>query len=218
MTTFPGSPRLTKGALVGIEAASPVPSIIIFQYNPTSMTRTLEAQTVGGEGSVFETQRLKGAPVETFKLDEVLIDAADQLEKDDGTVKLFGIYPQLSALEMLIYPRSPQVVANSVLVSQGFIEIVPPMGPLTLFVWGMQRVLPVRITEFSITEEAYDQSLNPIRAKASLGLRVLSYNDLSLAHPGYYIFMAHQLAKEIMANIGSGGSLANIGNIVPFVR
>ena len=62
---------------------------------------------------------------------------------------------------------------------------------------------PVRITSFSITEEAYDANLNPVRAKVSLGLRVLSYNDLSLTNPGYYMFLAHQVVKETMANIGS---------------
>jgi hypothetical protein len=210
MTTFPGSPRLTKGALIGIDPANPVASVIIFQYNPHTMTRSLEAQTAGGEGSIFETQRLKGAPVETIKLDEVEIDLADQLEEGDGIAEALGIYPQLSALEMLIYPKSALVVTNSVMLAAGMIEIVPPMGPMTLFVWGAQRVLPVRLTEFSITEEAFDPNLNPIRAKVSLGLQVLSYNDLSLTHPGYYIFLTHQVVKEAMASIGS---VSNLGNI-----
>jgi hypothetical protein len=211
MTTFPGSPRLTKGALIGIDPANPVASVIIFQYNPHTMTRSLEAQTAGGEGSIFETQRLKGAPVETIKLDEVEIDLADQLEEGDGIAEALGIYPQLSALEMLIYPKSALVVTNSVMLAAGMIEIVPPMGPMTLFVWGAQRVLPVRLTEFSITEEAFDPNLNPIRAKVSLGLQVLSYNDLSLTHPGYYIFLTHQVVKEAMASIGSVSNLGNIG-------
>jgi hypothetical protein len=89
--------------------------------------------------------------------------------------------------------------------------VIPPVAPFTLFIWGPQRVLPVRVSDFSITEEAYDPNLNPIRAKVSLGLRVLSYNDFSVTHPGYYVFLAHQVVKETMAVIGSlnaAGSVA----------
>src|SRR5262249_11712024 len=134
------------------------------------------------------------------------IDATDQLEKAEGIATSMGIYPQLSALETLVYPKSPLVIANTVLLAAGTIEIVPPTAPLTLFIWGVKRILPVRITEFSITEEAYDPALNPIRAKASLGLRVLSYNDLSLSEPAYYMFLAHQVVKEAMGAVGSVGS------------
>ena len=70
-------------------------------------------------------------------------------------------------------------------------------GPFILFVWGPQRVLPVRLTSLSITEEAYDPLLNPIRAKAELSLNVLSYHDLGVLHPGHWLFLAHQMAKEV---------------------
>src|SRR5579862_1380752 len=199
MTTFPGSPRLLKGALVGIDLFNPLASLIVFQYNPETMTRRLQAQTLGGgEGNRTEALRLKGAPIETITLD-VEIDATDQLEKADGVATSLGIYPQLSALEMLIYPKSAVVIANTALMALGTIEVVPPVAPFTLFVWGPKRVLPVRLSDFSIAEEAYDVNLNPIRAKVSLGLRVLSYNDLSVLDPGYYVFLAHQVAKEAMA-------------------
>lgn len=203
MTTFPGSPRLMKGALVGLDIFNPLASLIVFQYNPETMTRRLQAQTLGGgEGDKSEALRLKGAPVETISLD-VEIDATDQLEKGDGVAASLGIYPQLSALEMLMYPKSALVIANTVLLATGTIEVIPPVAPLTLFVWGPKRVLPVRVGDFSIVEEAYDVNLNPIRAKVSLGLRVLTYNDLSITHPGYYVFLAHQVVKEAMAVVGS---------------
>ena len=99
------------------------------------------------------------------------------------------------------------------LAALGTIEIIAPEGPFTLFIWGAKRVLPVRLTEFRVTEEAHDTNLNPIRAKVSLGLRVLSYADLSLTHPGYTLFLAHQITKETMAGIGSINSLASIGNV-----
>src|SRR5205823_915706 len=129
-----------------------------------------------------EAMRLKGPPVETIKPDAEL-DATDQLEFPDQNPKTlqFGIYPQLAALETIVYPQSSHLQQNNTLASFGTLEIVPMEAPLTLFVWSKNRIVPVRLTEFSITEEAFDPSLNPIRAKVSLGMRVLSVNDLSFA-------------------------------------
>jgi hypothetical protein len=198
-----------KGALIGVDPFNPVASVIVFQYNPDSLTRTLEAQGGAEGGDRSELLRLKGPPVESIKLD-VEIDASDQLETDNATALSVGIYPQLSALEMLIYPKSALVIANTVLLAAGTIEVIPAMAPLTLFVWGAKRTVPVRLKEFSITEEAYDASLNPIRAKVSLGLRVLTYSDLPLAHPGYALFLAHQVAKETMATLASVGAITDV--------
>src|SRR5262245_40656256 len=217
MSSFSRSPRVLKGAIVGVDIFNPLASVVIFQYNPDTMTRTLQAQASGDAGSRSEALRLKGAPVETIKLD-VEIDATDQLETGNTLAETTGIYPQLSALEMLLYPKSALVIANTVLLALGTLEIIPPIGPFTLLIWGLKRVLPVRLTEFSITEEAYDTGLNPIRAKVNLGLRVLSYNDLSITNPGYYIFLAHQVAKEVMATIGSVGNIGAVagGNVSLF--
>jgi hypothetical protein len=201
MTTFPGSPRVLKGAIVSIDPITPIPNVIIFQYNPDSLTRTLKARTAGAGAARAEAQLLTGPPEETIKVD-VEMDAADQLEKSDPIAATMGIYPQISALEMLSYPKSALAIANTALLATGVIEIAPPSAPLTLFIWGPQRVLPVLVTECSITEDAYDPALNPIRAKVSLGLRVLSYSDLSITNPGYYIFLAHQILKETMSAVG----------------
>jgi hypothetical protein len=209
MTAFPGSPRILKGALVSIDPLIPVPNVIVFQYNPDTLSRTLKPRAPGGDGARSEAQRLAGPPEETIKVD-IEIDAADQLETGDGVATSVGVYPQLSALEMLIYPKSATVIANTALLATGVIEIIPADGPLTLFIWGAQRILPVRVTDCTITEEAYDPSLNPIRAKAGLGLRVLSYNDLSITNPGYYIFLAHQVAKETMSLINLGSDLSSV--------
>jgi hypothetical protein len=213
MTTFPGSPRVLKGAIIGLDPVNPYASIIIFQYNPDTLRRTLQVQSAGagsGTGSVdrSEALRLRGAPVENITLD-VEIDATDQLANGNPLAASLGVYPQLSALEMLLYPKSSLVIANTILALTGTIELIPPEAPLTLFVWGPKRVLPVRLTTFSITEDAYDVDLNPIRASVNLGLRVLSYSDLSLTHPGYYLFLAHQVTKEVMATIGSTNGLVD---------
>ena len=99
MTTFPGSPRLLKGAIVGVDPFNPLASVIVFQYNPHTLTRTLRAQTAGGggvEGARGEALRLKGPPQETIKLN-VEIDAADQLKQSRFPVTTPGLYPALAA-------------------------------------------------------------------------------------------------------------------------
>ena len=217
MTTFPGSPRLTKGAIIGFDLLTPLASVIIFQYNPKSLTRRLEAQTTGQDGARSEVLRLSGPPAETITINELEIDATDQLEQAQATAVSMGISPQLSALEMLLYPKSALVIANTVLLAVGTIEVVPTEAPFTLFVWGAKRVLPVRITGFTITEQEYDPTLNPIRATVNLSMRVLTYDDFPITHPGYALFLAHQVVKETMAVVGSVsdvGALAD-GNISP---
>ncbi|NTX07788.1 hypothetical protein HUA74_42530 [Myxococcus sp. CA051A] len=209
MSSFPRTPRTQRGAIVAVDPFNPVASLVVFQYNPDTMTRTLTPQMSGDGGNDrTEALRLAGPPVENIRVD-VEIDATDQLANGDPIAGSLGIYPQLSSLEMLIYPKSAQVILNAVLMQVGTLEVVPATAPLTLFIWGPKRVLPVKLTEFTITEEAFDPNLNPIRAKVSLGLRVLSYNDLPLLHPGYALFLTHQVVKEAMAVVGSISGVAN---------
>lgn len=215
MTTFPGSPRLTKSGLVIIDpATAAVLRVISFQYNPDSLTRTLQVQAAAGPGggARSEALRLKGPPVETFKL-EVELDATDQLEfpEQHQDAAQLGLYPQLAALETLVYPPSDMVLANNRLARAGTLEITPAQSPLTLFIWSKNRILPVRVTEFSITEEAFDPLLNPIRARVSLGMRVLNVNDLGFSHQGGNLFMLHHQQKERLAALLKGGSLDALG-------
>lgn len=201
MTSFPGSPRVVKGAIVGFDVFNPAASMIPFQYNPDSVTRSLRPRGSGG-GNRAEPLRLDGPPEETLRF-EMVLDATDGLERDDARTVASGVHPQLAALEMLLYPKSAVVIANTALMAAGVIEVLPPDGPFTLLIWGARRVLPVRLTELSITEEAHDPQLNPIRAKVQVGMTVLSTHDFSVTHPGYYVFLAHQVVKEALAVVGS---------------
>ena len=213
MTSFPNSPRLIKGGIVLIDPSSgAIRRVIALQYNPDTLTRTLQVQAVGPEGDRLEALRLKGPPNETIKLDAE-IDATDQLEHPDqnANAATLGIFPQLAALETIVYPTSGSLQANNILAQIGTIEIAPSETALTLFVWSKTRVLPVRITDFSITEEAFDANLNPIRAKISLGLRVLSVNDLGFDHKGGNLFMSYLQNKEQLAARAVGGSLSTLG-------
>src|SRR5262245_8367135 len=187
MTTFPGTPKTLRGGIVLVDPSSgAVIRVIALQYNPDSISRTLQVQGAGeGGGARSEALRLKGPAVETFKL-EAELDATDQLADPDSNPNAvqFGLHPQIAALESLVNPTVSDLVDQNTLASFGTIEIAPTEAPLALFVWSAQRVVPVRITEFSVTEEAFDPSLNPIRAKLSLGLRVLSVEDLPFSHKG----------------------------------
>lgn len=214
MTTFPNSPRLLKGGIVLIDPnSSAVRRIIVLQYNPDTLSRTLQVQGIGGEGGDrLEALRLKGPAVETIKL-EAEIDATDQLEFPDKnpTAAQLGIYPQLAALETIIYPTSGQLLSNNSLAQSGTLEIAPMEAPLSLFIWSKNRIQPVRITEFSVTEEAFDPALNPIRAKVSLGLRVLSVDDLGFGHKGGSLFMSYLQQKESLAAKSPPGALNPLG-------
>jgi hypothetical protein len=213
MSTFPQSPRVLRGALVGVDPTNPLASVVVFQYNPDTLTRTITPQTSGtqGTGATTEAVRLTGPPQETIKLD-ITVDATDQLERGAAPATEVGVLPQLAALELLVYPKSAIVIANEVLLRMGVIEIIPPEAPLTLLVWNDQRVLPVRITDFAITEEFFDPALNPIRARVALSLRVLTYRDLGLLSVGGALFMAHQVAKEVLATRNSVTAAAQLAS------
>ena len=214
MNAPPISPRLLKGGIVLIDSqSSAVRRVIALQYNPDTLSRTLQVQAVGSDGQDrSEALRIKGPANETIKLDAE-IDATDQLEFPDQNrgVTQFGLFPQLAALETLVYPSSAQLQANNARQGAGELEIIPMESALTLFVWSKSRVVPVRITDFSITEEAFDAALNPIRAKISLGMRVLTVNDVGFAHKGGSLFMSYLQNKERLAGLSQGGALSALG-------
>lgn len=213
MTTFPGAPSLLKGGIVLVDAqTAAVQRVIPLQYNPDSVSRTLEPQMVqpdGGDRS--ELLRFKGPANETITI-EAEIDATDQLEHPDTSPSVLqvGIYAKLAALETSISPPSAALIANNLLASIGSLEILPMEGPLTLFVWSRRRVLPVRITQFGVNEDAFDPSLNPLRAKVTLTMRVLGVNDLPFAHKGSSLFLAYLQQKEQLA-AGQSAALGTLG-------
>jgi hypothetical protein len=214
-TSFPNSPRLVKGGLVLMDVdTSVVRSVIALQYNPDSLSRTLQIQaaTGGQDGVRVDALRLRGPAVETIKL-EAELDATDQLElpKQFPVTARLGLQPQLAQLEMLINPSVATLQADDAMANAGTLEIIPLEQPLTLFVWGRVRVVPVRLTDFSVTEEAFDPALNPIRAKVSLGLRVLNVDDLGFAHPGGRMFMNYLSNKEQLAQQTASAAISVLG-------
>lgn len=209
--SFPShAPRHLKGALIGVDPFNPLASVVVFQYNPETMSRRLEPRGPAADSERGEAFRLSGPPKETITL-SVEIDATDQLAEAHPLAVASGIGPTLAALEMMLYPKSALVIANTMLAAAGTVEILPAEGPMVLFVWGATRVLPVRVASMSITEEAYDTLLNPTRAKVELSLAVLGYNDLKLTSPGNALFFVHQVTKEVLATTNMFNSVQNVG-------
>lgn len=211
MTGYSRSPRLVRGGLVVVDPATGrTLRVITLQYNPDTLTRTFQVQAIGEGAARSQALRLTGPPVETIKVDAEL-DAADQLELPDPVTAALGIHPQLAALEQLIYPSVAQLTAAEALGGAGTLEIAPAESPLTVFVWSASRIVPVRLTELSVTEEAFDPNLNPLRAKVGLGMRVLSVTDVGFDSRAGSLYLAHQRRKEELAAKVAPAALAALG-------
>jgi hypothetical protein len=211
------TPSLIRGGLVQLDSQSgQVKNVITLQYNPDTLSRSLQIKGVGGDGAEFsEAMRLKGPPVETIKL-EAEIDATDKLETGDATVQQLGLHAQLAQIETLVYPTTGRLRSNNSEASSGSLEIITSNKDLLLFVWSRTRILPVRISEFSVTEEGFDAALNPLRAKLSIGMRVLTVDDLAFDSRGGSIFMSYLEQKEqLAARIASTGLGALGVNAIP---
>jgi hypothetical protein len=202
-------PKLVRGgiALVDIDT-SRVLRVAALQYNPDTLSRTLQVQGAGGESpDHLEALRLKAPPIETIKLDA-------EFDATDDTNPNTDVYAQLAALESIVYPSTSDVLLNLAYANAGQLEILPVAAPLQVFVWSKQRVVPVRITDFSITEDAFAPDLKPLRAKVSLTMRVLTVYDLGFDNKGGSLFLSYQVQKELAGVIGST-SLQSIGQTLP---
>ncbi|MFH8658972.1 hypothetical protein [Streptomyces afghaniensis] len=216
MTRYADIPKPIRSGIVLVDPERGTPQrIIVLQFNPDTLERSLSPQSAGGSGDSGgggsggdrnEALRLKGPAQETWKF-TAEIDATDQFE----IAAPDGIHPQLAVLEMLVQPTSAQLREASRLSKKGTIEISPIEMPLTLFTWGSKRVMPVRLTELSINESAFDVNLNPIRASLSIGFKVLTVSDLPLGHPGAELYYAHLAQKERLAGAARTAGLGSLG-------
>jgi Contractile injection system tube protein len=215
---FPGRPWLLKGALVVFETTAPVPTnLIVFQYNPDTVSRSVQPEVDWSQSYNQQTgQRLADyylVPSETFQL-EVELDAADQLESNNVLARTVGLHPTLAALELLLYPPSADILLGKAAAKLGMHMLAGGKIPLVLLVWGAPRIVPVAVTSLSITEEAFDQILNPIRAKVSLGLRALSDKDLEGTQlDGFRL--VRQVEKEVLSRANLAASAEQIIGMLP---
>lgn len=207
----PIRPNLQKGALAVYPTHTPGsrPSAVIqFQFNPESMKRTLAHRTApapnqGATGAAKEdVLRVAGPPLETINM-TVDMHAADQLAEPDANaaVAQHGLHPALATLELLMYPPTLNAQKIAEQAARGQVQVSPADLPLVLLLWGQSRVVPVKITSFAISEEAFDTRLNPIAAKVELGMQVLTYMEFTASSIGRDAFIAYQKAKELLAQL-----------------
>ncbi|HEY6796386.1 MAG TPA: hypothetical protein VI248_17045 [Kineosporiaceae bacterium] len=213
---MPATPVVPRGGLVLLDPVTgAVRRVIALQYNPDSLKRTLQPQAVGGEqADRSEALRLRGPAHETYTL-EVELDATDQLAAPglpaNVPVGENGLHPVLAVLDELVNPARAALLDQDAAARRGAFEIAPVEAPLTVLVWGRNRVVPVRVTDFSVTEEAFDSNLNPIRARLSLTLRVLTVDDVGFAHRGGRLFLSYLGRREQLAGLHPSDPLRSVG-------
>ena len=209
---------MVKGALVEFTSAfgASVPNVVMFQFNPETLRHSWSHSRGEAEPAGANPFGVTGMPNETFSF-SLVMDVAQQLEDSDASVRSeaegSGIYNRLAALELLLFPKdkSDDGLLSPLTDAAGGESRPTPAAqvPAVLFVWGVGRILPVRVTSLTITEKLYDRNLNPIYADANVELRVLTPTELaSVDEPlrtvaiGAYEYSLIQRQERAMANLG----------------
>jgi len=222
-----------KGALIEYSGQflGPVPNIVVFQFNPEQISRTINMAESGGERNQrAQTERTAaaGPPTEEFSV-TIQLSAAEDLGSPGpftGVTRLFGIGPQIAALEKMVYPNGPNGLIGAAIDAIGSAiggggaapaERSSPREalPRLLFIWGPTRVLPVAIKSMSITEQEYDSTLSPTRADVALGLKVSNVPDSEdLIALGALLYTRTVKEAQVIAQMARG--ITQLPSIIPF--
>ncbi len=233
-TANPLSPLLLKGAL--IELTDPflglVPNVIVFQYNPETITRSLTPwqpppEPEGGGEEVAPGLAQPYDPEEGFTL-TLRVDATDALAEplSHPAAAVSGVADRLAALEQLLYPTGDSLLPDLGAALVGALTGDKPPEPrrevpVILLFLGPGRIVPVRITSFQITEQQFSSTLYPIRAEVALGVRVLTpaaFED-PLTVPKELAIAAYRWTrgqKEVLAIANLTNSVESILGMLPF--
>jgi hypothetical protein len=217
-----------RGALIDFTESFPlpIPNVIIFQYNPETMTHGWTPATTNPStpGAAANPLAITGDPQETFSF-SLAMDATDMIADGDAVetalATVSGVYTRLAALEMLLFPTAPPgggligTVSAALGLSSGppapTTQVPAAQLPTTLFVWGPGRIVPVRVTALSITEKLYDAVLlNPTHAEAQITLRVLTAQELAFVD-GPLATVAN-MAATYSKGLREALALANLAN------
>jgi hypothetical protein len=219
MSDFVLRPKVLRGAFVEYGLSLP-PLLFAFQFNPETLTRSRTANYTpagadgSGNGCREGNEAQQRACLSQVQVSEESIgltlnlDATDDLNDGSGLTGQFGIGPQLSVLELMIYPKTDQLfgfpIGNLLGGSDQFGAAQAKTIPILLFVWGRKRVMPVVMTSISITEQEYFPDLNPKRATVAVQLKVLEgFNPPYLYSHGWRTALAAM-------NLGNIGDFANV--------
>lgn len=204
----------------------PVPNVILFQYNPETMTHTWTPSKTGGQNtpgqSPSDPLAITGPPEEGFSFNLVM-DANDTIADGSpvtaGLAIASGVYPRLAALEMLLFPTAPPggglvgSISSALGFSAGASSGTVPSAqlPTVFFVWGPGRIAPVRVSNLTITEKLYDSLLLvPTHAEAQIDLKVLTEPELQFIN-GKLGKLARAAAKYT-AGLREALAIANLVN------
>ena len=220
---------LLKGALIeyGSDFLGPLPNVVIFQFNPEQVTRTVEVPSRPTGATSRETSQAGEIPVEKLDL-TAKFSAADLLAENNVLARAFGVGPYLAALEMMVQPKakisgllSAAVDAvGDALSGGGGDEPSQPIPreqfPKLIFIWGLTRVMPVFIHSLVITENHFDYLLNPIEAEVRLGLTAISPDPCAddMVAEGAYEYTS--LAKEALAISNLANTAKEVVDLIPF--
>lgn len=222
-------PYLLKGAFIeyGSDFLGPLPNVVIFQFNPESLTRNIQIPSRPTGATGRETSQAGEKPVEKITL-TAHFSAADQLKSNNPLARAFGIGPQLAALEKMVYPagkisgligKAIDAIGDAIFGGGNISptqQIPREKYPRILFIWGLTRVLPVVIDSMNITEQHYDNLLNPIQAEVSLGLSVLTIDPCSDDVVAKGAMEYSNLAKEAQAIANLANTAQQVADIIPF--
>jgi hypothetical protein len=220
---------LLRGALIeyGTDFLGPIPNVVIFQFNPESLTRNIEIPPRPTGAAARETSSAGEPPVEKFTI-KAQFNAADQLNTNNPLARGFGLGPQLAALERMARPPADtglisaaiDAIGDALGLGGGGSDPTQPIPrekyPRILFIWGLTRVLPVIIESLSITEQQYDFLLNPVQAEVSIGLAVVPPGTCSDDSVGKGAFAYTETAKATMAELNLANTISQVGDLIPF--
>jgi hypothetical protein len=220
-----------KGAMIeyGSDFLGPLPNVVIFQFNPESLTRTIQIPARPSGAAARETAQAGEPTIEKITL-KAQFSAADGLASGNVLARTMGVGPRLAALEKMVNPASElsgllgaaiDAIGDALgLGGDGGDEpraIIPrEKYPRILFIWGPFRVLPVVIESMSITELQYDFLLNPIQADVSIGLAVNAIDNCSDDTVGKGALEYSNMAKDAQAMLNLANTIEQIAELIPF--
>ncbi len=235
---FPNKPKILRGAFVEFGLSLP-PLVVVFQFNPLQLTRNRaltfavpnppppppgtaaaasQAQTRtlrqfhGQFSDLLDLQKQQLVTVQEQVINfDIRLDATDKLNEGDTISEQFGIAPQISTLEQMVYPKDESLLGAALGAllggSKGFSFTRGANPPLVLFIFGRKRVLPVNINSMNITETEFSTDLNPIRATVGVNLTVIEGKSVP------YLYSKAMIEAMSVLNLANLSSIANV--VVP---
>jgi len=221
--------KTIKGALIeyGSDFLGPIPNVVVFQFNPEKLSRTIEIPPRPVNATTRETGQSGEPPYERFSV-EAQFSAADQRNSSNPIGLTMGVAPQLAALEAMVYPvQTPGGLLGAAVDAIGSLlggssgsdptQSIPRVqSPKILFVWGLMRVVPVIIESMTINEMQYDSLLNPVEASVTMGLAVITPCNCCDDKIAQGALSYTQMMQDTLATVNLVNTVAAVVDLIPF--